>query len=233
LSKYTDAVRPERSRNEPLRCEDSYIAAASSLRSTPPSSLPSPAESPRWRARRAGLAGLAEPGVLATVVGETALPTGNTGAVSDGFELIGGREKRDIRVVAYDPDWRRRFVEQRVRIAAALGATALRIDHVGSTSVPGLVAKPIIDIDLSVPAVEDESAWLLQLVDAGYLLRVREPGHRMVHTADRGVHVHVCSAGSDWSAATCCSVIGSVTMPVIVRRMASSSANSRGVRGLT
>jgi GrpB-like predicted nucleotidyltransferase (UPF0157 family) len=118
--------------------------------------------------------------------------------VCAGFELIGGTEKRDIRVVAYDPDWRRRFGEHRGRIAAVLGAAAVRVDHVGSTAVPGLVAKPIIDIELSVPEVEDENAYLPPLASAGYLLRVREPGHRMVRTADRGVHAHVCSAGSDW-----------------------------------
>jgi GrpB-like predicted nucleotidyltransferase (UPF0157 family) len=75
---------------------------------------------------------------------------------------------------------------------------ALRIDHIGSTAVPGLVAKPIIDIDVSVPDADDDATYLPPLRDAGYLLRVREPGHRMVRTPALDVHVHICTAGSDW-----------------------------------
>ncbi|WP_218952100.1 GrpB family protein [Amycolatopsis anabasis] len=114
------------------------------------------------------------------------------------FELIGGKEKRAIRIVEYDPGWPERFRRERERIAGALGDRALRIDHVGSTSVPGLVAKPIIDIDVSVADVEDERGYLDALLGAGYVLRVREPGHRMVRTVARDVHVHVCAAGSEW-----------------------------------
>ena len=80
----------------------------------------------------------------------------------------------------------------------ALGEAALRIDHIGSTAVPGLVAKPIIDIDLSVADPDDEVAYLPQLAAAGYQLRVREPGHRMVRTPELDVHVHICGAGSQW-----------------------------------
>ena len=64
--------------------------------------------------------------------------------------------------------------------------------------VPGLAAKPIIDIGLSVLDVDREEDYLPDLIAAGYQLRVREPGHRMVRTPDLGVHVHVCTAGSDW-----------------------------------
>lgn len=118
--------------------------------------------------------------------------------VPDETELIGGAEKRDIVIVAYDPSWRTRFAAERRRIVEALGPTARRIDHVGSTSVPGLDAKPIIDIDLSVQNPDDESAYLPALEQAGYRLRVREPGHRMVRTTNRDVHVHVCAEGSAW-----------------------------------
>ncbi|WP_433566958.1 GrpB family protein [Nocardia sp. CA-151230] len=118
--------------------------------------------------------------------------------MSDRPELIGGIEKRDIRIVEYDPSWPHRFLQERSRISDALGATARRIDHIGSTSVPGLSAKPIIDIDLSVADVEDEAAYLDALLTAGYQLRVREPGHRMVRTPRRDVHVHICSLGSPW-----------------------------------
>ncbi|CAM4504096.1 GrpB family protein [Nocardia ninae] len=114
------------------------------------------------------------------------------------MELIGGIEKRDIRIVDYDPAWPQRFAEERARIARALGTTARRIDHIGSTSVPGLAAKPIVDIDVSVPDVEDETAYLPPLLAAGYRLRVREPAHRMVRTVQRDVHVHIVTVGSDW-----------------------------------
>lgn len=118
--------------------------------------------------------------------------------MSDRIELIGGVEKRDIHIVDYNPAWPERFTTERRRIAAALGTTARRIDHIGSTAVPGLAAKPILDIDLSVPDVEDETAYLDSLLAAGYQLRVREQGHRMVRTPQRDVHVHVSTVGSEW-----------------------------------
>ena len=113
-------------------------------------------------------------------------------------QLFGGVEKREIVLVAPDPAWPARFEQERERIVAALGRVAVRVDHVGSTSVPGLAAKPIVDIDVSVPDVEDEDAYLPALLAAGYELRVREPGHRLVRTPERDVHVHVCARGSDW-----------------------------------
>lgn len=112
--------------------------------------------------------------------------------------LIGGTEKRAVRIVAHDPGWPRRFAHERDRIVDALGPAAVRVDHIGSTSVPGLAAKPIVDIQLSVADVADEPSYLDRLLTAGYHLRVREPGHRMVRTPRRDVHVHVCSAGSEW-----------------------------------
>jgi GrpB-like predicted nucleotidyltransferase (UPF0157 family) len=114
------------------------------------------------------------------------------------IELVGGTEKREIRIVAHDPAWAERFALERKRIVAALDGLARRVDHVGSTSVPGLAAKPIVDIDVSVPDVESEQDYLPQLEAAGYVLRVRERGHRLVRTPERDVHVHICDAGSDW-----------------------------------
>ncbi len=114
------------------------------------------------------------------------------------MELIGGPEKRPIEIVEYRPEWPERFARERDRLAFALGPTAVRIDHIGSTAVPGLAAKPVIDIDVSVADVEDEASYLATLERAGYVLRVREPGHRMLRTRERDVHVHVCDAGSDW-----------------------------------
>ncbi|MET0931124.1 MAG: GrpB family protein [Aeromicrobium sp.] len=114
--------------------------------------------------------------------------------------LIGGREARDIVIVEHDPRWAADYQRERERIAAALGDRVLRIDHIGSTSVPGLAAKPIIDIDLSVADVEDEPAYVPDLEHAGYVLRVREPHHRMFRTPELDVHLHVCALGSDWEA---------------------------------
>jgi GrpB-like predicted nucleotidyltransferase (UPF0157 family) len=114
------------------------------------------------------------------------------------MELIGGREKRAIELVAWSPEWRRRYELERARILDTLGPTARRVEHVGSTAVTGLAAKPIIDLQLSVTDVEDEADYVPPLEGAGYVLRVREPGHRMLRTPALDVHVHVCSVGSSW-----------------------------------
>lgn len=113
--------------------------------------------------------------------------------------LIGGVEKRAIVVVPYRQEWPATFALYRERIAAALGAVALGIDHIGSTAVPGLAAKPIVDMLVVVPDSGDEDAYLPAMERAGYTLRVREPDfeeHRMFRTPERDVHVHVLSAGS-------------------------------------
>jgi GrpB-like predicted nucleotidyltransferase (UPF0157 family) len=115
----------------------------------------------------------------------------------DGFELIGGAEQGAIVLVGYDGAWPRRYEAERAVIAVALGHLQHRTAHVGSTSVPGLTAKPIIDIQVAVPDPEDESTYLPNFESAGYSLRVREPGHRLVRRPGE-VHVHVCAIGSDW-----------------------------------
>ncbi|MBA4021382.1 MAG: hypothetical protein C0482_03395 [Gordonia sp.] len=115
-----------------------------------------------------------------------------------GVELIGGMEQRAIVLVAYDPEWPADFAREQRRIETALGGAAIRIDHIGSTAIPGLSAKPIIDINLTVRDPDDEAAYLPALESAGYLLRVRERGHRMVRTPELDVHVHVCAPDSDW-----------------------------------
>ena len=112
--------------------------------------------------------------------------------------LIAGAEKREIKIVDYDTDWPKKFETHARVIADALGGSALRIEHIGSTSVPGLASKPVIDILVVVSDSSDESAYLPQLKSAGYVLRVREPGwneHRMFRTPEKDVHVHVYSAG--------------------------------------
>lgn len=105
--------------------------------------------------------------------------------------LIGGREKRPIVIVEYDDRWPGRFELERERLRRALGESALRVEHIGSTSVPGLAAKPIVDVLVAVADPEDESVTVPALTAAGYELRVREPGHRMFRTPERDVHVHV------------------------------------------
>ena len=102
-------------------------------------------------------------------------------------------------VVAPDPSWPAVFDRVRDRIAAALGATALEIVHVGSTSVPGLWAKPVIDVDLIVPDSSDEPAYVPALEAAGIELRGREPEweeHRYFRGHDPDANVHVFSPGS-------------------------------------
>ena len=113
-------------------------------------------------------------------------------------DLIGGPEKRQIILCTYDPAWAKDFEAERRKIEVALGLLPHRVEHVGSTSVAGLAAKPIIDLQLGVPNVEDEDAYLPHLEPAGYTLRVREHGHRMLRTASLKAHLHVCDAGSDW-----------------------------------
>ena len=112
--------------------------------------------------------------------------------------LIGGAEKRAIKIADYDSDWPRKFETHALRIAAALKGSALCIEHIGSTSVPGLAAKPIVDLLVVVWDSADESSYLPELEAAGYVLRVREPEwneHRMFRTPEHDVHVHVYSSG--------------------------------------
>jgi len=105
--------------------------------------------------------------------------------------LIGGREPVAITVVDYDEQWFRRFQDTAGRVRRVLDDEALSLEHIGSTSVPGLVAKPIIDMLLTVVEVSDEAADVPALESVGFMLRVREPGHRMLRTAARDVHLHV------------------------------------------
>jgi GrpB-like predicted nucleotidyltransferase (UPF0157 family) len=112
--------------------------------------------------------------------------------------LIGGIERLEIKIVEYDPEWPNKFERHAKTITEAIGGSILRIEHIGSTSVPGLAAKPIIDILVVLPDSANESAYLPRLEAAGYVLRVREAnwnGHRMFRTVDRDVHIHIYSAG--------------------------------------
>jgi GrpB-like predicted nucleotidyltransferase (UPF0157 family) len=101
----------------------------------------------------------------------------------------------------YDPAWAVIFARWRSQIAAALGASATRIDHVGSTAVPGLAAKPVIDIMISVPDTGDEPSYLPACISTGLVLRAREEGHLLLWpppASPREVHVHICNSGGHW-----------------------------------
>jgi GrpB-like predicted nucleotidyltransferase (UPF0157 family) len=103
-----------------------------------------------------------------------------------------------IRIVEYDPEWPRRYEREAGRIRSALGDRAVRLEHAGSTSVPGLPAKPILDIVLAVADSAKEIEYAHALESTGYRLCVREPGwyeHRMFKGPRKDVNLHVFSAG--------------------------------------
>jgi GrpB-like predicted nucleotidyltransferase (UPF0157 family) len=106
--------------------------------------------------------------------------------------LVGG-----IVLVEYDPAWPNLFAREAARVHGALGDQVLLLEHVGSTSVPGLAAKPRIDMLLVVPSSADEPAYIPALEAAGYVLRIREPGwyeHRVFKGPDTDVNLHVFSS---------------------------------------
>lgn len=110
-------------------------------------------------------------------------------------EIVGGPEKLEVGLGDYDPAWVPAFRQHRRRILGALVALDVDVEHIGSTAVPGLAAKPIVDIVVAVPDITAEEEYLDPLLTAGYELRVREPGHRLVRTPTRDVHVHVYERG--------------------------------------
>ena len=108
-----------------------------------------------------------------------------------------------IELVAYDATWPGRFESEARLLRAALGPRALRIEHVGSTAVAGLVAKPIIDIQVSVATLDDPAAFDATLGAAGYTHVVLDPAFDHLYPFfakplawPRTHHVHLCIAGS-------------------------------------
>ncbi len=105
-----------------------------------------------------------------------------------------------IQLVPSEPTWPRQYAEVAARIRQALGPGAAVVEHVGSTSVPGLAAKPFIDVLLLVPDPSDEAAYVPGLEAAGFLLHVREPDwhqHRFFRAHDPEVQIHVFAVGSE------------------------------------
>lgn len=111
------------------------------------------------------------------------------------LDLVGGTEARTMTLHDHDLRWAERYLEERGRILDALAGHDVEVEHIGSTSVPGLAAKPIVDIVVAVADITAEEDYLDQLLEAGYELRVREPGHRLVRTPQRDVHVHIYGRG--------------------------------------
>src|SRR5262249_15266920 len=101
-----------------------------------------------------------------------------------------------VLLVDSDPDWPVLFQREAERIRSALGERALLVEHVGSTSVPGLAAKPIIDVLLVGADSANEADYVPALEDAGYLLRIREPNwheHRLLMRQNPATQLHVFS----------------------------------------
>jgi GrpB-like predicted nucleotidyltransferase (UPF0157 family) len=107
-----------------------------------------------------------------------------------------------IVVVPYDPEWPKLFARLGADLRGALGDVALRIDHIGSTSVPGLDAKPIIDVQISVASFDPLDAFRIPLEGLGFVYRADNPDLNKRYFREppgtRRTHIHVFRAGS-WS----------------------------------
>jgi GrpB-like predicted nucleotidyltransferase (UPF0157 family) len=142
-----------------------------------------------------------------------------------------------IRLVDPDPVWAAQYAGEEERIRAALGARAVQVEHVGSTSVPGLAAKPVIDIVLTVIDSANEAGYLPDLQAAGYVLQFREPDwyeHRFLRDHHPDVQVHVFTAGSpEVESGSCCFAIGCEPDPRSGSSMNALSESLRPEGGIT
>jgi GrpB-like predicted nucleotidyltransferase (UPF0157 family) len=104
-----------------------------------------------------------------------------------------------VTLVDYDPRWPDQFTREAARVHGTLGRRALQVEHIGSTSVPGLAAKPVIDILLVAADSADEPSYVPALQTAGYGLHIREPDwheHRCFTGPGVDLNLHVFTAGS-------------------------------------
>lgn len=104
-------------------------------------------------------------------------------------------------IVAASPRWAAEATDWLNRIRDAIADPGVRLEHIGSTAVPGLAAKPVLDIQVAVPDLTDEPTYGPALESLGLILRAREPDHRFFRPPagePRTVHVHVCEIGSTW-----------------------------------
>ncbi|HAQ41906.1 MAG TPA: hypothetical protein DCM73_14480 [Clostridiales bacterium] len=130
--------------------------------------------------------------------------TNNSASVNDEYlqKVTVGELKlhnATITLMEYDPHWPGLFDREANRIRSLLGSSVLQLEHVGSTSIPGLCSKPIIDILLAVADSSDELSYVPALEKAGYALRIREPDwfeHRMFKGPDTNISLHVFSLGA-------------------------------------
>ena len=109
--------------------------------------------------------------------------------------------KDPIQIVEYDSSWPDQYEAMRARLVETLGPVALRVEHVGSTAVPGLPAKPVVDIQVSVPDVEEDDAFRELIESLGFQLRFIEIGHRYFQPPPgrpRTFQIHVCTIDSEW-----------------------------------
>ncbi|MDT7682974.1 MAG: hypothetical protein QOG57_3284, partial [Pseudonocardiales bacterium] len=104
--------------------------------------------------------------------------------------LVNGVRPTTVVLADYDPSWPVRYDEAADRLRAALGTRLRLIEHIGSTSVPGLIAKPILDIVSGIDDPDDEAGYFPDLHTAGYQPRVREPGHRCLKGAAGALSVN-------------------------------------------
>jgi GrpB-like predicted nucleotidyltransferase (UPF0157 family) len=103
-----------------------------------------------------------------------------------------------IQLLDYSSEWPALFRREAERVRATLGERVLRLEHVGSTSVPGLAAKPIIDMLLSVANSADETTYVPTMEAGGYVLHIREPDwyqHRLFKGPEADINLHVFSVG--------------------------------------
>ena len=118
-------------------------------------------------------------------------------------QITGGNVQlltKPIEIAEYDPEWPRLYALEEGRIRRVLDERVARIEHAGSTSVPGLPAKPIVDIVLEVPDSGDELSYLPDLEAAGYRVVIREPEwyeHRVFKGPDTNVNLHTFTAGCE------------------------------------
>ena len=118
-----------------------------------------------------------------------------------GSVTIGARRRVDGPIVLadYDPGWPVSYEREAARVRGVLGDRVRLLEHVGSTSVPGLPAKPIVDMLLAVADSADEPTYVQPMQAAGYVLRIREPDwheHRVFKGPDTDINLHVFSDGS-------------------------------------
>ncbi len=115
---------------------------------------------------------------------------------------VGGAQPltQPIEIREYDPEWPRLYEREDARIRSVLGDRVVRLEHAGSTSVPGLPAKPIVDIVLEVPDSADEASYVHDMEEAGYVVRIREPEwfeHRVFKGPDTNVNLHTFTKGCE------------------------------------